>query len=195
MHYNRWLTHGSTDLPEKPVKLCRLDSCVTRAVARDLCPKHWSRWRVHGDPETVMVPKDGCLIEWCDRPHAARGYCRMHWKRLKKGQDMNARPRYGLTDEELRERARIRSAAHRMVTDAEVIDTYGMNCHLCGEPVDMEAPRTPAKGIGWELGFQREHVVALANGGADTLENTRPSHALCNVKKGIKELETILDMV
>lgn len=71
---------------------------------------------------------------------------------------------------------------HVFYTVNEVIETYGTHCHLCGLPVDMTAPRATWK-KGWEYGLQIDHVIRLADGGDDTLENVRPAHGLCNMKK------------
>lgn len=174
------------------MKLCSVTGCETRHIAKGYCPKHYYSWSTYGDPERTSQVRL-CSVEGCSNVHCALGLCRKHWKRQHKGLPLDMPDRYGLTQEERQERNRLRSAAHRTVTDQEVIDTYGTDCHLCGDPIDMQAPRYPAGGEGWERGFQREHVIALANGGPDTLDNTRPSHALCNVRKGVRDLQAILD--
>ena len=46
----------------------------------------------------------------------------------------------------------------------------------------MSAPRKCGL-PGWQNGLHIEHVIDLALGGLDTLENVRPSHAVCNLKK------------
>jgi hypothetical protein len=67
-------------------------------------------------------------------------------------------------------------------TEKQVLETYGTTCYLCNEPIDMQAPRLVGK-QGWKNGLHIEHVVDLALGGPDTLQNVRPAHALCNLKK------------
>ena len=67
----------------------------------------------------------------------------------------------------------------------QVVSLYGTNCHLCHEPIDMLAPRRSGA-VGWERSFWVDHVVSLASGGSHTLENVRPSHGLCNLRKGAK---------
>lgn len=67
--------------------------------------------------------------------------------------------------------------------DQDVLDLYGTDCHICGEPINLNAPRGCGP-EGWELGLHIDHLIPLANGGDDTIENVRPSHGLCNVKKG-----------
>lgn len=49
----------------------------------------------------------------------------------------------------------------------------------------MTAPRrTNIKGF--EFGLHIDHVIPLVKGGSHTLENVRPSHAICNLKKGAR---------
>ena len=82
-------------------------------------------------------------------------------------------------------RARVRGNGFSPYTEAQVHELYGYDCHICGEPIDMTAPRHTAK-KGWERGLHIDHKLALANGGRDDLENARPSHGLCNQKKFTK---------
>lgn len=80
-----------------------------------------------------------------------------------------------------RRRAQI-NATKEKYTEAQVIDTYGTDCHLCGKPIDFNAPRHP-QFEGWEMGLQIDHVLPLSRKGADNLANVRPSHAQCNIRK------------
>ena len=67
-------------------------------------------------------------------------------------------------------------------TEKQVLEKYGLECYLCGIKIDMYAPRLVGK-VGWESGLHIEHVIDIALGGPDTLENVRPSHGLCNLTK------------
>jgi hypothetical protein len=67
-------------------------------------------------------------------------------------------------------------------TENQVLETYGTTCYLCNDQIDMQAPRLVGK-PGWEKGLHIEHVVDLALGGPDILDNVRPSHGICNLKK------------
>ena len=84
-----------------------------------------------------------------------------------------------------RRRARIRGVESQPYTEAEVLDLYGFQCHLCGEPVDLKASRKQGKGD-WQMGLHIDHLVPISSGGANTIENVRPAHALCNLQKGIR---------
>jgi 5-methylcytosine-specific restriction endonuclease McrA len=72
---------------------------------------------------------------------------------------------------------------HSPYSEAEVLNTYGTNCHLCGQSIDFEAPRSSGA-FGWELGLHIDHVIPISKGGSDTLENVKPAHGRCNVSKG-----------
>ena len=76
---------------------------------------------------------------------------------------------------------------HSPYTEDEVLDLYGTNCHLCNQPIDLESPRRTGA-PGWEFGLQIDHVLPITKGGSDTLENVKPAHGKCNVKKSSKIL-------
>ena len=89
--------------------------------------------------------------------------------------------------EKIREYSRTRRVrklgnGYILYTEEEVLERYGTDCHICHEPIDMEAPRRVGK-PGWERGLHMEHVIPISKGGSDTIENVKPSHGLCNSKK------------
>lgn len=69
-------------------------------------------------------------------------------------------------------------------TEKQMLDKYGYLCHICNEGINFAAPRRVGL-PGWERGLHIDHLVPLAKGGADTLENVRPSHGLCNLEKSM----------
>ena len=81
-----------------------------------------------------------------------------------------------------RRRARIALVESERYTTEQVLKKFGSKCHLCQEPIDLDAPRWTAQ-PGWERGLHLDHVVRIADGGLDVLENIRPAHAQCNLKK------------
>ena len=90
-----------------------------------------------------------------------------------------------------RHRARERDLEYEMYTEAQVIETYGTDCFICKEPIDMTLDRR----IGnpdYKLSFQCDHWVPISKGGTDTLDNIRPTHAKCNTAKGSKTPEEFL---
>jgi 5-methylcytosine-specific restriction endonuclease McrA len=76
---------------------------------------------------------------------------------------------------------------HEKYTLEEVLNKWGTDCHLCQTPIDLMAPRRVGR-KGWENGLHLDHLVSLSNGGSDNLDNIRPAHGACNIKKGNKDL-------
>jgi hypothetical protein len=87
---------------------------------------------------------------------------------------------------ENKRRSLIQNNGFEKYTEDEMISKYGTICYLCNKEIDLNAPRKSGK-PGWEMSLWTDHVIAISNGGADTLENVRPSHGLCNSNKSNKE--------
>ena len=83
-------------------------------------------------------------------------------------------------------RARKHKVKHVPYTKEQVLEKYGTNCHICGDPIDLKAPRA-LRFKGWEYGLHLDHVIPISKGGPDTIENVRPSHGICNMSKGNKK--------
>jgi 5-methylcytosine-specific restriction endonuclease McrA len=115
---------------------------------------------------------------------------RQYWKDYrKKPQTVEKNRIYNRTNRKMRNGTRFKKLISQGFAPEKdyfsantVIKTYGTDCHLCGGPVDLDAPRTPGK-PGWERSLHIDHVIPLSKGGDDTLENVRPSHGKCNVRK------------
>ena len=101
---------------------------------------------------------------------------------------------YYAANPELFRRAGSRRRAFRLnngydiYTEKQVLEIYGTDCHLCNLPIDFNAPRSIGK-TGWGRALHIDHLVPISKGGADTLENVRPSHGLCNLSKGDRRWE------
>jgi 5-methylcytosine-specific restriction endonuclease McrA len=93
---------------------------------------------------------------------------------------------------ERRSRARHFGVEYEYYTEQQVYDLYGHTCYLCDTEIDMSAARIVGQ-PGWEQGYHLDHVVPLSRGGSDILANVRPSHGVCNLRKGtllLEELDT-----
>lgn len=82
-----------------------------------------------------------------------------------------------------RRRARKLENGFEPYTESQVLELYGTCCHLCGNEIDLNAPRQVGA-EGWELGLHIDHLVPISKGGADSLDNVKPSHGKCNLDKG-----------
>ena len=84
-----------------------------------------------------------------------------------------------------RRRAKKRNNGYQSYTESQLIETYKLICYLCNGTIDLSLPRKTGN-PGWEFGLHIDHVVPIISGGPDTLENVRPTHAICNLQKGSK---------
>ena len=80
-------------------------------------------------------------------------------------------------------RAIKKMSSHVPYTAEDVLLKYGISCHLCKKEINFNLPRSVGK-LGWENSFHIDHLIPISKGGNDTIENVRPSHGLCNLKKG-----------
>lgn len=90
-----------------------------------------------------------------------------------------------------RDRAKKNGGQYAYYTRKQIFDRDGYDCYLCQEPVDFTAPHVIGQ-PGWETYPHVEHVVPLALGGDDTLENVKIAHAKCNMDKGVRLLPSTL---
>jgi hypothetical protein len=82
-------------------------------------------------------------------------------------------------------RARVNKNSVEPYTIEQVLEKYGSSCTLCGGEIDLLAPRRPGLER-WEWGLHIDHFLPIFAGGADSLENVRPTHGRCNLVKGRK---------
>ena len=66
------------------------------------------------------------------------------------------------------------------ISHEQIFRDYGSNCHVCQEPIDLELPRTN------RFGFTVDHLIPISKGGTDAIENLRPAHWICNIRKSDK---------
>jgi 5-methylcytosine-specific restriction endonuclease McrA len=90
------------------------------------------------------------------------------------------------TIEARRARYRIKTVKRQSLTKPsrlaadQVIATYGSNCAICGDEIDMNLKRTSP------MGLTVDHWIPLSKGGSDDISNLRPAHWNCNRKKSNK---------
>lgn len=59
-------------------------------------------------------------------------------------------------------------------------------CHICGQPILWEANYLDPKS------FVIDHVVPIAKGGSDTIDNIKAAHRECNSKKRARLIAPIV---
>lgn len=87
--------------------------------------------------------------------------------------------------QKVRRRALLRGNKFDIYTVEQVLDLYGIICYLCNKEIDLTAPRN-CQGDKWQVALHIDHVIDIQYGGPDTLENVRPTHALCNLTKTLE---------
>ncbi len=90
-----------------------------------------------------------------------------------------------------RRRALIKSQPSEKYTEKQVLDLYGTCCHICGVEINLKISRIAGKEEGWEMGLHIDHLIPVSNGGPDTLDNVRPTHAVCNLQKHTKPIQLV----
>lgn len=121
--------------------------------------------------------------EWGNKNRKRSNEIAYHW-----GRNNPDKVRSHMRNVTRRRRANKLSVESEAYTQDLILSIYGDNCHICLTKIDLTAPQHPLGGSGWELGLQLDHVVPLSNGGNDKIENIRPSHTKCNMKKGSSAL-------
>lgn len=92
-------------------------------------------------------------------------------------------------ENERRRRARLKKSIVIKYSEQDVLNIYGTDCYLCKNKIDLSASRKQGFGK-WEMGLHIDHVIPISKGGGDIIENVRPSHALCNLKKNDKIIKS-----
>ena len=81
------------------IKLCSIDGCNKRYLAKGLCQMHYGRFTRHGDPNATLHKKT-CSIEGCFDKHKSKGLCVKHYQRLKNGLSLTKRQYREMTVQE-----------------------------------------------------------------------------------------------
>ena len=180
------------------MKICSIDDCNLRAIRRGMCNKHYKTYFINKDRNSHNAKRREYYKKNKDKikeyhkeyfeknpeklkRYRSNSYYNNKEKRMesfKKYRDKN--PDYSRMSR--RRRANIRNNGYEKYTESQVLEIYGTNCYLCNQPIDLEATRQCGK-PGWERGLNIEHVIDIALGGPDTLENVRPAHGICNLTK------------
>lgn len=84
---------------------------------------------------------------------------------------------------ERKRRAQKAEVENHPYTANDVVAVWGIICYICNQEIDLTAPRHSRGGDGWEKGLHLDHVIPIAVGGPDTIDNVKPTHAICNLRR------------
>lgn len=60
------------------------------------------------------------------------------------------------------------------------------SCHICGQPIDYTLPHTDPRSL------VEDHIIPIARGGPDTLDNLAAAHRDCNSLKRARLVAPII---
>lgn len=86
-HYLRMRIHGSTELPEREIRICAVEDCDRTVRTRGWCAMHYLRWFNNGTTELRERVRTFCATGTCNRPVEAWGMCSKHYARWRKHGD------------------------------------------------------------------------------------------------------------
>lgn len=169
------------------MKLCSIPGCGDPHKCKGLCNRHYLAER-RKDP-AIRKRLQESANRW-DSAHREDNRIAERLRRAANPESCREAVRKWKRDnpERARELSRAysrrrRAAGTELILEREVVSAYGTDCHICLTKIDMSAPRL-AGSPGWELSFWIDHVIPISKDGKHTLNNLRPSHALCNIIKG-----------
>ena len=152
-------------------------------------------WKLANPEKAKDTYKQWRIDNWESLKEEKRKWAKENLKRVREIKQKSSRAHPETSQRRNRaRRARLYNAVREPYNDQDAIDLYGSDCHICAEPIDLLAPRGCGQ-EGWEKGLHLDHLTPLKRGGTDTLDNIRPAHGLCNVKKGIQEYDLSTTLV
>ena len=72
------------------MKICSIDGCNLKHVAKGYCRKHWRRFKLHGNPhytENIRDHAEICIVDGCNEKFVSKGYCNKHYRKFLKHGD------------------------------------------------------------------------------------------------------------
>lgn len=218
IHWKRWYNTGSPEgragrTPKRLITVCTIEGCeIVSQLTRGMCYKHYARWRRNGHlevrekltTEERILHRRANWQRWYEANEerlkpvyaanqarwAARNPDKVEAQRARKRNDRvrqnkltrewikrnPERMRLIRRNKQQRRRARKAGAVVGATQYRALIVQHGMVCHICGGSIFSLDD------------LHMDHVIPLVRGGSHTVENLRPAHAKCNLRKGAKLL-------
>ena len=150
------------------MKFCNIENCDSHAKVKSMCRKHYNAQYFKQNKESILV--------------SHRNYYKKNQEKMQKWR----KEYYKKYPEVSRRNKLIRKNKEnfkvKIYKDLDVLSLYGTNCHICLKPINLNAPRKTGK-PGWQNGLHIDHLLPISLGGLDTIENVRPAHAVCNLRR------------
>jgi|GEM_PF-1591443 len=188
---------------------CSVDGCYAPSRKRGWCANHYAMWHKHGEiREWSYKWATDLICEYCGGPsgivHGYRKYCSANCETFARTYP-NGRPEYALClgcsgQIDLNKRGkggkrkrvgsrlcnRCKRSIHKHdMTVEQLAKRDGIDCSICGDPVDLGAVRPDP------FRPSIDHYIPRSNGGTNDPENLRLSHLWCNQVKSDRESFTI----
>ena len=162
------------------IKVCSIENCSNKMIAKGLCKKHYSLYYFKSE-KGKEARKKYAMSEKCKEANK-------RYAKSEKGREANCErvKKYSSTEkgkEVSRKRNQKRRAQKRTsLTDnffsREIFERDNWMCKICGEPIfeELKHPHHFSASI--------DHIIPLSKGGAHTPENVQAAHLICNIRKG-----------
>lgn len=177
-----WNRSGFKMSKEERVKLpgkecTKLKSLMTpeELEAHLLFRRHYERiyraWRKENDTELEDYQAKYHVIRRINHPEESKDYDKKMYNKHSEVQRSHER----------RRRARKLTVQSEAYVEKDILDRWGTGCYLCGEEIDLDAPRSMK--TFHPRALHLDHVIPIALGGPDTIDNVKPTHSLCNLRR------------
>jgi 5-methylcytosine-specific restriction endonuclease McrA len=127
-------------------------------------------------PTTLTCAYEPCSTQFThDKPWIKRKYCSAKCARDQAKAIRAERQKNGSRSGSYKYRARRLNFAPSKLAIAYI---YNYTCWICGQLIDLSLDYNHKSAL------TLDHVIPLARGGTDDLDNLRPAHRACNSKRG-----------
>lgn len=150
------------------MKICSYQNCNSLGILKGMCRKHYNAEYFKKNKKSILI--------------SHKEYYKQNQEKMQKWRKQYYKKYPEVSRRNKMIRKNRKNANCKTYTDLEVLNRYGSDCYLCSKAIDLNAPRRTGM-PGWQNGLHIDHLVPVSMGGLDSIENVRPAHGLCNLKK------------